>query len=481
MHYPVGSILLSPFMDRSYPSVRRLASRASLHKRLVAMGVIALVAGAALWSAPWEPERLAAALPAVAPQPVFAVADGQPGKLRRIYPYSVVPGGVSGKAELTRVIRSDRVVAMHYASFDVDQAHPVVVEKPRAVHVSYRKGGKVYWTARKVMLAEGETLLSDGRSEMRARCANRISDVAQYPIEAHQPTMEELDNPVEVDEGERYALGPDGVPVALVSADGIPRHTGQAGATNRGTIFAVPGGTRADTTLANGSYAAPLEAAGLSAITGLSGAAGSVGSVGSRPRPGATPVGPPGPAPAPDAPPGTGSSAGAAGAPPPSGDATTPGSPSSPSLPSLPGSPGVPGGTPQPDGSGTPSLPAMPPAPLPGAEPPAGPAPAPEPVPELPGFTPNPLPGGEQSGGGGAEQPVPVPLPGPGLLPVPAPDPAPFLPKPDLNPTPPPGTTEAPAPETAQVPEPGGAWLFGIAMAALAVLRRRGARPRRAA
>lgn len=458
-------------MDRSYPSIRRLALRASLHKRLVAMGVIALVAGVALWSAPWEPKRLAAALPAVAPQPVFAVADGQPGKLRRIYPYSVVPGGVSGKAELTRVIRSDRVVAMHYASFDVDQAHPVVVEKPRAVHVSYRKGGKVYWTARKVMLAEGETLLSDGRSEMRARCANRISDVAQYPIEAHQPTMEELDNPVEVDEGERYALGPDGVPVALVSADGIPRHTGQAGATNRGTIFAVPGGTRADTTLANGSYAAPLEAAGLSAITGLSGAASSVGSVGSRPRPGATPAGPPGPAPAPDAPPGTGTSAGAAGAPPPSGDATTP------------GSPGVPGGTPQPDGSGTPSLPAMPPAPLPGAEPPATPAPepVPAPVPELPGFTPNPLPGGEQSGGGGTEQPVPVPLPGPGLLPVPAPDPEPFLPKPDLNPTPPPGTTETPAPEAAQVPETGGAWLFGIAMAALAVLRRRGARPRRTA
>ncbi len=110
-----------------------------------------------------------------------------------MYPYSVVPGGVASQAELVRIVRSDKVVATHYASFDLSRAHAVTVAKPRAVHVSYRKGDKVYWTAKKVMLREGETLLSDGKNEMRTRCANRISDVAQFPVEAHAPSAELLD------------------------------------------------------------------------------------------------------------------------------------------------------------------------------------------------------------------------------------------------------------------------------------------------
>jgi hypothetical protein len=47
------------------------------------------------------------------------------------------------------------------------------------------------------MLAEGETLLSDGSSEVRTRCGNRISDVPQLPVEARGPTPEVLDSSVE--------------------------------------------------------------------------------------------------------------------------------------------------------------------------------------------------------------------------------------------------------------------------------------------
>ena len=93
---------------------------------------------------------------------------------------------------------SASAVAAHYASFDVDKAVKMTVSKPRAVYVSYRKGDQVYWTARKLMLAEGETLLTDGRNEMRARCANRISDVPQLPVELNAPSAEELDSIVGV-------------------------------------------------------------------------------------------------------------------------------------------------------------------------------------------------------------------------------------------------------------------------------------------
>lgn len=170
---------------------------------------------------------------AAAPAPALAAAAPQQAAApRRVYPYSIIPGGVSGAAELKRVIRADKVVAAHYAGFDADKAQEVIVTRPRAVYVSYRKGDQVFWTAKKLMLAQGETLLSDGANEMRARCANRISDVPRFPVEAHGPSEEELDTvlagadgeegmflaasagslPEEAGSGSRYPLGyfPDG-------------------------------------------------------------------------------------------------------------------------------------------------------------------------------------------------------------------------------------------------------------------------------
>lgn len=118
--------------------------------------------------------------------------------VRHIYPYSIVPGGVTSQAELIRAIRSDPSVAAHYASFAVDKARLVTVAKAHGVYVSYRKNGQIYWTAKKIMLAEGETLLSDGVSEIRTRCGNRISDVPQMPIAPTEPSQEVLDTSIDV-------------------------------------------------------------------------------------------------------------------------------------------------------------------------------------------------------------------------------------------------------------------------------------------
>ena len=181
-----------------------LARRASarLKKRLIgaaffatAVGVIVLgllvepekaIAARSDWA---EPARHAQAAPgatatAVAPAPAT----------RRIYPYSIIPGGVADRDELARVIKIDKVVADHYASFGVDRAFRLTVAKPRAVYVSYRKDDKVYWTAKKLMLVKGEILLSDGQHEMRARCANRISDTPMLPVEVNGPSAAELDS-----------------------------------------------------------------------------------------------------------------------------------------------------------------------------------------------------------------------------------------------------------------------------------------------
>lgn len=187
-------------MDLRTAYTRRQDKSFRRQKRLGALAVFGVTAGVAallipeLVGANDEPHVSTSASLALATAPTLAAAASAPAATpRRVYPYSIIPGGVSGAAELKRVIRADKVVAAHYADFDADKAKEITVTRPRAVHVSYRKGDQVFWTAKKVMLAQGETLLSDGSNEMRARCANRISDVPQFPVEAHGPSEEELD------------------------------------------------------------------------------------------------------------------------------------------------------------------------------------------------------------------------------------------------------------------------------------------------
>lgn len=194
-------------MDNHTTDIRRRSRTGSrLKQRLAAVAVLGVASCATLLvllacqPEPDHPARpevadTAPAAQAVASAPVAPVATAT---ARRIYKYSVIPGGVYGRDELLRVLKTDQVVAAHYASFNANVASEVTVTKPRAVYVSYRKGDKIYWTSKKVMLVEGETLLSDGQSEIRARCGNRISDVPQFPVELKGPTVEELDSSVEV-------------------------------------------------------------------------------------------------------------------------------------------------------------------------------------------------------------------------------------------------------------------------------------------
>ncbi|MGI4845716.1 MAG: PEP-CTERM sorting domain-containing protein [Janthinobacterium lividum] len=389
-------------MDRSYPSSRRSLLRARRHTRAALVGGAALLGAIGVSILTWEPEPIAANVPAAytatlalnaAPGSTEAVERG----VRRIYPYSVVPGGVADQAELRRVIRTDRVVAAHYASFDAGKARPVVVDKPRAVHVSYRKGDKVYWTAHKVMLSPGETLLSDGRNEMRARCANRISDLPQYPVEAHRPAMEELDQPIELAEGEQYALVSSGLPETMHVAGSMQHHFAPSSPVQQTSTARSAARTATAPLLADTGF--DIRNMGPVSTVNL------LGFSGGRDN---SPVSEPS-APELDPAAGTGTSGGASSAP-------------------------SPGGNPPDEG-------------------PEGTGPA-------PGATPAPLPGGE----------APLPTPGPGVDPAPAPvtEPQPGQPKPEPLP---PQTVVPQAP--AEVPEPGSLWLFALALAAMAGLRRR--------
>ena len=193
-------------MDYRSAYIRRSRKGVHLKKRLAAIGLLGMTACATLYAlamrAPAAPAAVTQAQAQAqettpAPAVLRVAAQAETKKMRRVYPYSIVPGGVTDRQELARVVVMDKVVATHYAAFETARATIRTVDRPRAVYVSYRKGDKVYWTAKKLQLAKGETLLSDGQNEIRTRCGNRISDVPRLPVEAKGPGEEELDSSVE--------------------------------------------------------------------------------------------------------------------------------------------------------------------------------------------------------------------------------------------------------------------------------------------
>jgi len=108
---------------------------------------------------------------------------------RHLYPYSVIPGGVESAGELQNAIRNDPVVARHYADFDMARTRIISSDRERMVYVSYRMGTQIFWTNRALRLHQGEALITDGTHEARTRCGNQISETAQAPVSAEQPTL----------------------------------------------------------------------------------------------------------------------------------------------------------------------------------------------------------------------------------------------------------------------------------------------------
>ena len=117
-------------------------------------------------------------------------------RIRGVYPYSVVPGGVRSSQALREAIARDRAVARHYAHFDFTNAHLVQVTEPREVYVSYRIRDTIFWSRKKVRLHRGEMLLTDGTIAARAHCGNQISDTAKPDVSDQEPEQEVMEEPV---------------------------------------------------------------------------------------------------------------------------------------------------------------------------------------------------------------------------------------------------------------------------------------------
>ena len=112
---------------------------------------------------------------------------------RPVYRHSVVNGGVYSAGEMARVVSTDSVVADHYRAINVANVRAERVARPTMAYMSYRRNGTIYWTKHKVQLQEGETILTDGDTQVRARCGNCISLEPMQPTAPDEPEAVEFD------------------------------------------------------------------------------------------------------------------------------------------------------------------------------------------------------------------------------------------------------------------------------------------------
>ena len=174
--------------------------------------------------------------------------DNKAAGRRPVYPYSIIPGGVTSAAELRSALAHDPVAAAHYAAFDLSNARVIQVQEARSVYVSYRKGDDVFWTSKKLRLAVGETLITDGEHIARTRCGNQVSDEPRLPVSlAGDPEPQTLDTPVPYEVIEPFVasiggeIGGIGTPANSVPFFASPGAGGGVGGVSGGPgISAVP-------------------------------------------------------------------------------------------------------------------------------------------------------------------------------------------------------------------------------------------------
>lgn len=212
---------------------------------------------------------------------------------RRIYPYSVIPGGAYSREELALARRVDPVVAAHYADFDGSRASIRTLPADAFLYVSYRKADRIYWTANKRRIRKGEPVLCDGVHMARTRCGNRLSAVPQFPIAAGpQPSEQALNAPelppgLEMPQAPLFAPQYDSAAMPLVDARDrlFAFPTGASGASALGEVF--PDGVRPSPVMVIADL--PFGAPALGSSPGGSSGGSAPGGPGSG---GTSPVGP---------------------------------------------------------------------------------------------------------------------------------------------------------------------------------------------
>ena len=195
-----------------------------------------------------------------------ASLDGPGRAARSIFKHSVIPGGVFTPEELRSALAQDAVAAVHYQGLNAHALRSETVKQDRVAYVSYRKDDQIYWTRNKVRVSQGETILTDGETQVRARCGNCISETPRFPVADVEPDVAELDRLVD---------------------DPVNQHDPSLSAAIRAALESAlfgAGGTAGPSTARASGKGSPNAGGAGAAGSGMSGSAGTSGgsSAGSR-------------------------------------------------------------------------------------------------------------------------------------------------------------------------------------------------------
>jgi hypothetical protein len=116
---------------------------------------------------------------------------------RKVYPFSIVPGGAENLDEAKRAMQ-DPAQHANFADIDFTHLRQVKLKKNLSGYVSYRWGEAIYWTSKELTLRFGETVFTDGVHLVRGRGLNSYSPFPRLPIRLDEPTEQVLDTPVEI-------------------------------------------------------------------------------------------------------------------------------------------------------------------------------------------------------------------------------------------------------------------------------------------
>lgn len=134
---------------------------------------------------------------------------------RPTYGYAVIPGGAWDAQELRRAVLRDAVVADHYRHVDPATMRAETVATDRLAYVSYRVDDRVYWTKRKLLIRNGETILTNGQVEIRSRCGNCISLEPMLPTSDNEPDESQFDALTDEPLLVAWGWGPSVAPMAV--------------------------------------------------------------------------------------------------------------------------------------------------------------------------------------------------------------------------------------------------------------------------
>jgi hypothetical protein len=138
--------------------------------------------------------------------------------------YSVIPGGAYSPAELRAAIERDSLVRAHFANFDLNRVHIVILRQDQHDYVSFRLKNHIFWTKRRIRIAAGEVMLTDDRNYARTRCGNRLS---KTPVRDTTPLEPAESAFSEIDEAHTLPVLPiaPSIPTILLSSPSAPQVT----------------------------------------------------------------------------------------------------------------------------------------------------------------------------------------------------------------------------------------------------------------